>query len=156
MNGLRADLATLRKVAEALPSDAAGPEVLLCVPATLIAFAAEIAEASALRIGAQACHSRETGAHTGDLSAAMLKDAGASHVIVGHSERRADHGETSAFVAEQASAAIRAGLTPLICIGETLGQREKGEVSEVISRQLAGSLPADAQPASLVIAYEPV
>lgn len=156
MNGLRADLSTLKEVAAALPPDQDNPEVLLCVPATLIASAADAAAGSPLRVGGQACHAKEKGAHTGDLSAAMLKDAGASHVIVGHSERRADHGETSAFVAEQAAAAIKAGLTPIICVGETLAEREQGQVSDVISRQIAESVPAEAQPGSFVVAYEPV
>ena len=156
MNGLTADLAVIREVAAQLPAGPEAPEALLCLPATLIAAAAGIAESSALSIGGETCHPAAKGAHTGDISAEMLKDAGAAYVIVGHSERRADHGETGERVASQASAAIRAGLIPIICVGETLQQREAGQVSGVIASQLATSVPDGIRASGLVVAYEPV
>lgn len=156
MNGLRAELTVIREIAEGLQTGDPLPEALLCLPATLIAAASEIAEGSALTTGGETCHAKEKGAHTGDISAEMLKDAGATYVIVGHSERRADHGETSQIVAAQAEAAVRAGLIPIICIGETLEQRESGELFDVISSQLEGSVPAHLLPDQLVVAYEPV
>ena len=107
-------------------------------------------------IGAQDCHPKASGAHTGDLSAEMLADAGASAIIVGHSERRADHGETDALVRQKAEAAWRAGLTAIVCIGETQAQRDAGQTLDVCGGQLAGSLPDGATAANLVVAYEPV
>ena len=156
MNGLSANLAELRRVAEQVASPDEGPEILLCLPATLIHPAASIAQGSGLRIGGETCHAKEKGAHTGDISAEMLKDAGASYVIVGHSERRADHAESNETVAAQAAAAMRADLTPIICVGETLDQRDGGEVLSVISSQISESIPKDAKPGTIVIAYEPV
>lgn len=152
MNGLASSIAELDLLlGAAVPK---GAKLLVCPPATLIAaFAARVA-GSAIAIGGQDCHWLPAGAHTGDIAAEMLADAGASHVIVGHSERRADHGETDAMVRDKAAAAARAGLVPIICVGETLAQREAGETLNVISRQLAGSIPAGLS--SLVIAYEPV
>jgi triosephosphate isomerase len=156
MNGLLADLAQLDQVAAAIMPSAEGPEGLLCLPATLIHPGAVKSASSGLKIGGETCHAKEKGAHTGDISAEMLKDAGASYVIVGHSERRADHSESDKTVSGQASAALRAGLTPIICVGETLQQRDAGQVSEVITGQISGSIPADATPGSIVVAYEPV
>jgi triosephosphate isomerase len=130
--------------------------MLLCPPATLIAAMAMQAAGSALRVGGQDCHAKTAGAHTGDISAAMLADAGATHVILGHSERRADHGETDAQVLAKAQAAIAAGLVAVVCIGETEAQRDAGTTLDVIGAQLAGSVPADATAATLVVAYEPV
>ncbi|MBY9067596.1 triose-phosphate isomerase [Hyphomonas sp. WL0036] len=156
MNGLRANLAEIEQVGAAVPASDLGPEVLLCLPATLIQAAAASVVGSGLKIGGETCHSKEKGAHTGDISAEMLKDAGASFVIVGHSERRADHAETDSVVAAQASAALRAGLTPIICVGETLAERDAGEVLKIISSQMAGSIPQDAEASTIVIAYEPV
>lgn len=156
MNGLRANLAEIEQVAIAVPVADGGPEALLCLPATLILAASSATTASGLRIGGETCHFKDKGAHTGDISAQMLADAGASYVIVGHSERRADHGETSEIVASQAEAAIRAGLTPIICVGETLAERDNGQVLEVISSQIAASIPAGAEAGAVVIAYEPV
>ncbi len=150
MNGTAADLAEVQAMVAALP---AGPEVLLCPPATLLARMAQVAGPIAL--GGQDCHAKPAGAHTGDISAAMLKDAGASHVILGHSERRADHAESDDAVRAKALAAIAAGLTPVICVGETRAQREAGTTLAVVGRQLAGSVP-DQAPAGLVVAYEPV
>jgi triosephosphate isomerase len=156
MNGLRADLATIREVAVALGDSAGLPEVLLCVPATLLAEASANAAGSGLRIGGQTCHPSEKGAFTGDISASMLAEAGAVYVIVGHSERRTGHGETDEIVARQAAAALKAGLTPIICVGETLDQRAAGETLAVIRNQLEGSLAGLANPARFVLAYEPL
>ena len=154
MHGLAADLAEAEALAARHPSP--GCEVLLCPPATLVARMAAVLGGSAVTVGGQDCHAAETGAHTGDVSAAMLADAGASHVIVGHSERRADHGETDAAVAAKAAAAQAAGLVAVICLGETEAQRDAGETLAVVARQLEGSLPAGATAANTVIAYEPV
>jgi triosephosphate isomerase len=153
MNGLKAAVAEL----DALLAAAAPPcELLVCPPATLLASFARRADGSHVKVGAQDCHAAAAGAHTGDLSAAMLADAGATHVIVGHSERRADHGETDAVVRAKAEAASRAGLTAILCVGETLAEREAGHTLGVLARQLEGSVPAGADPERLVIAYEPV
>ncbi|HRP77883.1 MAG TPA: triose-phosphate isomerase [Aquamicrobium sp.] len=131
-------------------------DALLCVPATLLARVSEALRATPVRTGGQDCHAAEAGAHTGDISAEMLKDAGASSVIVGHSERRTDHGETDAVVNAKAVAAWRAGLTAIVCIGETQGEREAGRTLDVLSRQIAGSVPASATAGGTVVAYEPV
>jgi triosephosphate isomerase (TIM) len=154
MNGTAASLAEVTALMQAMPGP--GCDMLLCPPATLIAAAAAMAKGSALQIGAQDCHAKASGAHTGDLSASMLADAGASHVILGHSERRADHGETSAFVKAKAEAALAAGLIAIVCIGETEAERDAGQTLAVIGGQMAGSLPDGATAANLVIAYEPV
>ena len=154
MNGTRAALAEVRALIAAV--DAPGCDMLLCPPATLIAAMAEIAQGSALNVGAQDCHAKASGAHTGDLSAPMLADAGASHVILGHSERRADHGETDTHVKAKAEAAMAAGLVAIICVGETETQRDEGSTLAVIGQQLDASVPAGASAAHLVIAYEPV
>ncbi|WP_411351053.1 triose-phosphate isomerase [Leisingera aquaemixtae] len=152
MNGTGAALAELAALAESHPAPAA--DILICPPATLLSRAAEAARGIA--IGGQDCHAKASGAHTGDLSAAMLKDAGASAVILGHSERRADHGETDAQVCAKAEAAMAEGLTAVICIGETLAEREAGNTLKVAGTQLAGSVPAPATGANTLIAYEPV
>jgi triosephosphate isomerase len=154
MHGLAADLAEAGVLARAHP--APGCEVLLCPPATLIARMAATLAGSAVAVGGQDCHPAAQGAHTGDISAAMLADAGATHVILGHSERRADHAETDAQVAAKAAAAQAAGLTAIICVGETEAQRDAGETLAVVEGQLAGSLPQGATAANTVIAYEPV
>ncbi len=131
-------------------------DALLCVPATLLARASDALKGTPVRTGGQDCHAGESGAHTGDISAEMLKDAGASFVIVGHSERRADHGETDAVVNAKAAAGWRAGLVSIICIGETRHEREAGQTLDVLARQVAGSVPPGATAANTVIAYEPV
>ena len=154
MNGSKAALAEVRALLASLPEP--GCDVLLCPPATLITAMADLAQGSALRVGAQDCHPKVSGAHTGDLSAAMLADAGATHVILGHSERRADHGETDALVQAKADAAQAAGLVAIVCLGETEAQRDGGETLAVIGAQLDGSVPARSTAANLVIAYEPV
>ncbi len=154
MNGTAAALDEVRSLLAAHP--AAGCEMLLCPPATLVAGMAAVAKGSALAVGGQDCHPKASGAHTGDISALMLKDAGASHVILGHSERRADHGETDALVRAKAEATLAAGLVAVVCIGETEAERDAGQTLAVIGGQLDGSLPAGATAANLVIAYEPV
>ena len=152
MNGLKASLSELDALIAAPAPE--GCDLLICPPATLVAAFAARAAGTHVRIGGQDCHWQVSGAHTGDISAEMLADAGASHIIVGHSERRTDHAETDAVVKAKAQAVARAGLTPILCIGETLAQREAGETLAVIRRQLAGSVPEGL--ATLVIAYEPV
>ncbi|MFZ1337595.1 MAG: triose-phosphate isomerase [Paracoccaceae bacterium] len=154
MNGTTAALAEVKALLAAHP--APGCEVLLCPPATLIAQMAWTAKGSALKVGGQDCHPKAAGAHTGDISAAMLADAGASHVILGHSERRADHGEADALVAAKAQAAWGAGLVAVICVGETEAQRDAGKTLDVVRAQLAGSVPEEASAENCVIAYEPV
>ena len=156
MNGLKASLGEIRDAAAGVGQGKAGVEALLCVPATLLALAAEAVHGSALKVGGETCHPAESGAHTGDISAEMLADAGASHVIVGHSERRTDHGETNEIVAAQAEAALRAGLTPIICIGESLDQRKAGETLDFVASQIAGSIPDGAEADQIVLAYEPI
>ena len=152
MNGLAASIAELDAVLAAGRPE--GVELLLCPPATLVAAFAAKANGGPVGIGGQDCHPNPCGAHTGDISAEMLADAGAAYVIVGHSERRADHGETNDMVNAKAQAAQRAGLTPIVCVGETLDERDAGETLAVIAAQLKGSVPAGI--AGLVIAYEPV
>ncbi|HVX77300.1 MAG TPA: triose-phosphate isomerase [Bradyrhizobium sp.] len=157
MNGLKASMAEFEAMLNGAQAVAAKADLLVCPPATLIAAFAERARgAKTLLLGAQDCHPKPSGAHTGDLSAEMLADAGATAVIVGHSERRTDHGETDALVRQKAEAAWRAGLTAIVCIGETQAQRDRGRTLEICGAQLAGSLPDGATAAKLTIAYEPV
>ncbi len=158
MNGLKADALALAKAVAAGVKEArwTDREVLVCPPPTLVAAVAEAAKGSGLLVGGQNCHPKMNGAHTGEVSAEMLKDAGATHVIIGHSERRADCGETDAVVRAKAEAAWRAGLLPIVCIGETLTEREAGKTLAVLKGQLEGSVPAGSTAAKLVIAYEPV
>ncbi|WP_291842516.1 triose-phosphate isomerase [Maricaulis sp.] len=154
MHGLTGALGFFSEIA---PVAAQSPAtVLVCPPSTLVHQAARACEGTAIRIGGQDCHAARSGAHTGDVSADMLRDAGASHVIVGHSERRADHGESDADVRAKADAALAAGLVPVICVGETRAEREAGREVEVVARQLAASLPQNQTGVDLVIAYEPV
>lgn len=152
MNGVQASLGEIRTLAEAH----AGSEIdiLICPPATLVAQAADLQ--GNIQIGGQDCHSSKSGAHTGDTSADMLKDCGAGYVIVGHSERRTDHGETNKQIHDKALAAWYADLIAVICIGETLEERESGETNQVLAKQLAGSVPEGALAANTVVAYEPV
>lgn len=154
MNGTFASLAE----AEALLADhpAPGCDMLLCPPTTLLAALSAKTRGSQLAVGGQDCHSATSGAHTGDISAAMLKEAGADYVILGHSERRNDHGESDAMVKAKATAAWQAGLIAIICLGESEAQRDAGQTLEVIAEQLAGSVPQGANGANTVIAYEPV
>ena len=154
MNGTSAALEEMRALLAAHPAPTC--EMLLCPPATLIAQAAYHTKGKTLHIGGQDCHAKPSGAHTGDISADMLKDAGASHVILGHSERRADHGETNALVKAKAEAALAAHLIAIVCLGETEAQRDAGETLALCGNQLHGSIPAGATAANVVIAYEPV
>jgi triosephosphate isomerase len=157
MNGLKTSTAEFEALLAGAAKVAAKADLLVCPPATLIAALAEKARgAKDLGLGAQDCHPKASGAHTGDLSAEMLADAGASAIIVGHSERRADHGETDALVRQKAEAAWRAGLIAIVCIGETQSQRDAGQTLDVCGGQLAGSVPDKATSGNLVVAYEPV
>lgn len=154
MNGLAAQLS---EVADLLQTQSAPRcEMLLCPPATLISRMADMAEGSALAIGGQDCHAKGVGAHTGEISAEMLRDAGARYVILGHSERRADHHETDACVHAKALAAQAEKLIAIVCVGETEAQRDQGQTLDVIGQQLEGSSPAGSTADTLVIAYEPV
>jgi triosephosphate isomerase len=157
MNGLSASLVeveVMRRAADAGESGVA--ELVVCPPATLLAQAAWKLKGGKLGLGAQDCHPEASGAFTGDISAPMLKDAGAAYVIVGHSERRTHHHETDQLVRAKAEAALKAGLTPIICIGETQAEREAGRQAAVVIRQLRRSLPPGATSETVVIAYEPV
>jgi len=157
MNGLGAEgLALARAAAQDVASNAPPCDVLICPPTTLLREAGVALRGSPVALGGQDCHADPKGAHTGDVSAEMLKDAGCAYVIVGHSERRTDHGETDAQVRAKAVAAHRAGLNAIVCIGETAAQRDGGETLAVVARQLAGSLPDAAKAADTVVAYEPV
>jgi triosephosphate isomerase (TIM) len=155
MNGLCASITEFDALKAGLATLAHSAEILICPPATLIDRFAHSAKGSVIQIGGQDCHSNPSGAHTGDISAVMLKDLGACYVIVGHSERRADHYESSAIVATKALAAIKAGLMPIICIGETLVEREAGKVMEIVLGQLRESIALITAP-NYVVAYEPV
>src|SRR3982074_1855128 len=157
MNGLKSSRAEFEAMLAGASEVAAKADLLVCPPATLIAAFAEKARGSrALAIGAQDCHPKASGAHTGDISAEMLGDAGASAIIVGHSERRADHGESDGLVRQKAEAAWRAGLVAIVCIGETQRHRDSGQTLHICGGQLSGSLPDGATAANLVVAYEPV
>jgi triosephosphate isomerase len=156
MNGLRASLGEFEAMLAGASDVADKADLLVCPPATLIAAFAEKARGQALAVGAQDCHPKASGAHTGDISAEMLADAGASAIIVGHSERRADHGETDVLVRQKAEAVWRAGLTAIVCIGETQHQRDAGHTLDICRGQLNVSLPDRAKADNLVVAYEPV
>ncbi len=157
MNGTSGNLAELHAIGHGFMSGLeTETDSLIAVPATLLARAASVLATTPVRCGGQDCHASPSGAHTGDISAEMLKDAGASSVIVGHSERRTDHGETDADVRAKAAAAWRAGLVAIICIGETRAEREAGRALDVLSAQLAGSVDGAATAHNAVIAYEPV
>ena len=154
MNGTLAALAEVEALAEAHPAPSC--DVLICPPAILIHALSTRIAGLGIKVGGQDCHVKASGAHTGDLAAAQLADVGASHVILGHSERRADHGETSGTVAAKARAAHEAGLVAIICLGETEAERDAGQTLDVIAGQLVASLPEGATAANTVIAYEPV
>jgi triosephosphate isomerase len=162
MNGLKASLTEFEAMLRGAPDVLDKADLLVCPPLTLLATFADRAASfgqegpNVVSVGAQDCHPKPAGAHTGDVSADMLADAGATAVIVGHSERRADHGETDAIVRAKASAAWRAGLTAIVCVGETQGERDAGKTLDVCGTQLEGSLPDDATSGNLIVAYEPV
>jgi triosephosphate isomerase len=156
MNGLKGSIAEFDAMLSGAADVTAKADLLVCPPATLIAAFAEKARGKPVAVGAQDCHPKASGAHTGDLAAEMLADAGASAIIVGHSERRADHGEGDALVRQKAEAAWCAGATAIVCIGETQAQRDAGQTLDVLRGQLEGSLPDGSTAARLVVAYEPV
>ena len=156
MNGTCAALTEAKALAEALTAESAAVRVAICPPATLIERMAGAVKGSAVEVGGQDCHAEASGAFTGDVSAGMLADAGAGLVILGHSERRAMHGETDADVAAKVQAALAAGLEPIVCVGETLEQREAGQAVAVVQAQVAGSLPDTLSGTTFAVAYEPV
>src|SRR6266550_4544329 len=156
MNGLKSTLDEFEAMIAGAGALAGKVGLLVCPPATLIAGFADRARGSKLAVGAQDCHAKASGAHTGDISAEMLGDAGASAIIVGHSERRADHGESDVLVRQKAEAVWRAGITAIVCIGETQHQRDAGQTLDICRGQLNLSLPDKATSGNLVIAYEPV
>jgi len=156
MNGLAASLAEAKTLADMFTDTPVGVRVALCPPATLLAQMAWALKGSDIGVGGQDCHAEALGAFTGDISAEMLKDAGARYVIVGHSERRAGHGESDAIVAAKAAAAVRAGLEPIVCVGETLEERQAGRAAEIVQGQVRGSLPKALEGHAFAVAYEPV
>jgi triosephosphate isomerase (TIM) len=155
MNGRRTEALVL---ARAIVAGAPGirAELVICPPATLLAPVADMLGRDDVGLGGQDCHPAPSGAHTGDIAAPMLADVGCRYVIVGHSERRTDHGETDILVRAKAEAALAAGLIPIVCLGETESERDRGEALSVVARQLAGSLPDRAAASTTVVAYEPV
>ena len=160
MNGLREDSSAL---AQALAqrivsagSDGPGCQLLVCPPATLLTTVGGLIAGSGIALGGQDCHGAAKGAFTGDISPEMLADVGCTYVILGHSERRHGHGEDDAAVHQKILGAWRAGLTAILCVGETRAQREAGTAVDIVASQLAGSMPSDAVPDNLVVAYEPV
>jgi len=155
MNGSRAMAAQL--IADLkTQGGAVAADLLVCPPFPYLIHAAEFVMGSNIALGAQDCAPQESGAHTGDVAAAMLKDCGCTHVILGHSERRTDHGESSAQVAAKAKAAQAAGLVAIVCVGETDSQRDAGETLKVVESQIVNSIPQGSTPSNLVVAYEPV
>lgn len=162
MNGLKASESEFEAMLRGAPEALEKADLLVCPPVTLLVSFAEKASSfgqegdRAVTVGAQDCHAKASGAHTGDVASEMLADAGATAIIVGHSERRADHGETDAVVREKALAAWRAGLTAIVCIGETQSERDAGKTLDVCDAQLKGSLPDDCTSGNLIVAYEPV
>lgn len=156
MNGTTAMLREPRLLAGMMRDVKTKCDILVCPPATLIRRVKGVLRGSRIKLGGQDCHAAASGAHTGDISAEMLKDCGASHAIVGHSERRTNHKETDAAVSAKALAAHRAGLVAIICIGETLDERKAGKTLSVLTTQIKGSIPGGATAANTVIAYEPV
>jgi triosephosphate isomerase len=157
MNGLRADgTALARELASLAAAQPLSAELLVCPPFTLLDPVGRVLDGSRVALGAQDCHAEAKGAHTGDIGAEMLKDLGCRYVILGHSERRRDHGESDKVVQDKIGAAWRAGLAAILCVGETREEREAGNAEAVVAAQLAGSMPPGADASRLVIAYEPV
>ena len=156
MNGLRAAMAEFEAMLAGAAGVTAKADLLVCPPATLIAAFADKARGTPVKIGAQDCHPEPSGAHTGDISAEMLADAGAEAIIVGHSERRADHGESDLVVRQKAEAVWRAGLNAIVCIGESEEQRNAGQTLDILRGQLNLSLPDASRANNLVVAYEPI
>jgi triosephosphate isomerase (TIM) len=157
MNDLRAEGTALAStLVRRVAREGVGCDLLVCPPATLLMAIAAVLDGSGIALGGQDCHTAAAGPHTGDISAPMLRDAGCSHVILGHSERRNDHHESDALIRAKLEAARAAGLVAILCIGETLAERDAGKTLDVVSRQLQGSLPAGMTASTLVVAYEPV
>jgi triosephosphate isomerase (TIM) len=156
MNGLKGALGEIRALGRAFADEPPPGDVLICPPATLISEASRAAAGSAIAIGGQDCHPQPAGAFTGDISAEMLRDAGATAVIVGHSERRQFHGESNELVAAKARAAQRASLYAIVCVGETEAERLAGRALDVVTTQLRESLPAELGSSEAAVAYEPV
>lgn len=156
MNGTNVSLGEVKSLAAKLAATAPRCTVVICPPATLLERLSEIAGPAGIVTGGQDCHNAASGAHTGDISAQMLADAGAQYVIVGHSERRTNHAESDETVRLKAVAAFAAGLVPVICVGETEAERDAGKAESVVVTQLAGSIPADWPGQGIVVAYEPV
>lgn len=157
MNGLKTSLQELTAMGAGYDSNLQGKiDMMICPPATLVLTAAHVALGSGIAIGGEDCHANTSGAHTGDISAEMLKDAGATAVIVGHSERRTDHDESNETVKAKADAGLRAGLLTIVCIGETEAERKSGETLTVLKNQLDGSMPDNSVASQVVVAYEPV
>ena len=156
MNGTTAALKEARLIAGMLKDVRLRCDVMICPPATLVRRLKGVLAGTPIKLGGQNCHWEASGAFTGEISAEMLKDAGCSAVIVGHSERRSGFGETDAVVRSKAAAAHRAGIAAIICIGETLDERKAGQAVEVVSRQLKDSLPDGSGSTNSVVAYEPV
>jgi len=160
MNGLREEGAALARglAQRAIAAGRGGPgcELLICPPASLLTTVGGVLSGSGIALGGQDCHAAPNGAYTGDISPEMLADAGCSHVILGHSERRHGHGEGDAVVREKILGAWRAGLVAILCVGETQLQRQAGKAADIVSIQLAGSVPSGAASSNLVVAYEPV
>jgi len=157
MNGLLSQQKEVKRlITLASRSKRLSCEILVCPPATLLHPLKSLTAKTAIRLGAQACHPNEAGAHTGDLSAEMIRDAGGRFVIVGHSERRADHGESNAQVEAQASAVHRAGLKAIVCVGETEAERDAGRTLRIVGEQVRKSMPSSATAANTIVAYEPV
>jgi triosephosphate isomerase len=156
MNGLTDDVGEFGLMIAGQGELSGKIDLMICPPATLAMTMAVLAEGTKIQIGAQDCHAKASGAHTGDLSAEMFADLGVTAIIVGHSERRADHGESDALVRQKAEAAWRAGVIAIVCVGETQGQRDAGQTLDILRGQLDGSLPDASTAANLVVAYEPV
>ncbi len=156
MNGLRQDGVALAAALAGRAQQTVKADILICPPATLLVPCADALADSAVALGAQDCHARPNGAFTGDISARMLKDVGCSHVIVGHSERRAGHHESDAQIRAKAAAALAEGLTAIICVGETEAECDAGQGTDILAGQLRGSVPAEATGTNVVVAYEPV
>ena len=156
MHGTIASLGELRLLTTMLKGVRLNCDVLVCPPATLLMAAHRLTRQSPIGLGGQDCHAQTKGPHTGDIAAEMLKDAGASAVILGHSERRIEHGETDSIIRAKTLTAQRAGLLAIVCIGESLAERQEGRTLDVITTQISGSLPPDASPRQTIVAYEPV
>jgi triosephosphate isomerase len=156
MNGLKGALGEIRALGRAFADEAPPGDVLICPPATLVSEAAKAASGTLVAIGGQDCHAQPSGAFTGDISAEMLRDAGATAVIVGHSERRQYHGESNETVAGKARAAHRASLYAIVCVGETEAERLAGHAVDIVSKQLRESVPAEFGGSQVAVAYEPI